>query len=55
MLGKNIPVINQTKMVRAMNKYFRDLVPPDERELEKVVTVQQKGTDYRKNLYLNLI
>jgi hypothetical protein len=54
MLGKNTLVINHAEMVRAMNKYFKELIPIDERGNEKVISVRQKGAQPQKDFIIEL-
>lgn len=43
MVGKNTLIISPEEMIRAINKYFKDLVGVLERENAVVVKVRQKG------------
>jgi hypothetical protein len=51
MVGENTLIINQDEMVRAMNKYFNDLILSSDRGNARVISVRQKGA-HLENVFI---
>jgi hypothetical protein len=55
MVGKNQLIINQAEMVRAMELYFRDMIPsPSHRGTTKISSVRQKGAQLQQEFIIEL-
>lgn len=54
MVGKNTLIISPEEMVRAINKYFKDLIGVLEREDAVVVNVRQKGAPQKNPFIIDI-
>lgn len=54
MVGKNTLIISPEEMVRAINKYFKDLIGVLEREDAIVVNVRQKGAPQKNPFIIDI-
>lgn len=55
MLGKNQFIISQAEMTRAMEIYFKEMIPsPFQRGITKVTSVRQKGAQLQKDFIIEL-
>jgi hypothetical protein len=55
MLGKNKLILSQAEMVRAIELYFKDMIPsPSHRGNTKVISVRQKGAQLHQEFIVEL-
>jgi hypothetical protein len=54
MVGENTLIINKDEMIRAMNKYFNELMLSSEKGNTRVISVRQKGAPVGNDFIIDL-